>query len=101
MASLVALVNTSCLDIVTGSITSQIAGDLAQLLSDVRITTVNNILINTKRSSPGYIVPVSSGSDSEASQLSKEVLSKANKEFEGNVFGDIAGYRAGGPGAAC
>ncbi|AAW67533.1 hypothetical protein [Listonella phage phiHSIC] len=47
MASLVALVNTSFTDTVTGSITSQIAGDLAQLLSDVRITTVNNVLINT------------------------------------------------------
>jgi uncharacterized protein (TIGR03545 family) len=62
----------------------------------INMANVNNILINTKRSRPGFVTPVDENGDSESNKAAKEMLGKAKKEFEGNVFGDIAGVLAGG-----
>lgn len=61
------------------------------LIDDV---TVKDVLILTKRKSPGYVLPPPKQISSENKKM-KEVLGKAKKEFDGNIFGDIAGMLAG------
>jgi len=57
-------------------------------------SNLNHILINTKRASKGFVPPPPK-QESASSKKTKEVLGKAKKEFDGNVFGDIAGVLSG------
>jgi uncharacterized protein (TIGR03545 family) len=54
---------------------------------------VENIKIETKRSSKGYVIPESEKAKN--SQMTKEVLANAQKDFEGNILGDIAALISG------
>ena len=49
-------------------------------------SSINDILLETKRSSRGYVPVVTK----EEAEKKSETLQNAEKEFEGNIFGDIA-----------
>ncbi len=76
-----------------GSLKFQMLWD-ALLRAKVVIETaeVNNILLNTKRSYKGYVLPPPPPGDDKKTQ---EMLNKARKEFDGNVIGDLAGVLSG------
>ncbi|MBD66094.1 MAG: hypothetical protein CME62_12860 [Halobacteriovoraceae bacterium] len=52
---------------------------------------IGNILVQTKRASRGYVIPAQKNAPGKTTQ----VLNAAEKEFEGNVFGDIAAAASG------
>src|SRR5690606_7300132 len=54
-------------------------------------SSINNILLDTKRNSRGFVTPIAK----EEAEKKNETLQNAEKEFEGNIFGDIA-KRLGG-----
>lgn len=63
------------------------------LIDDI---AVNDIMILTKRKSPGHVLPPPPPEEIAAENKKvKEMLGKAQKEFDGNIFGDIAGMLAG------
>ncbi len=64
----------------------------AKLVID--IVEVKDILVDTKRSAPGHIVPPEESISNESKEA-KKVLAQASKEFEGNILGDIAGVVSG------
>jgi uncharacterized protein (TIGR03545 family) len=72
----------------------------ALLRGKLVISTANieDILVNTKRTSRGYLVEKAIESDG-ATQKTQELLKGAKEEFKGNVFGDIAGVLSGEAGA--
>ncbi|MBT4793419.1 MAG: hypothetical protein HON90_17740, partial [Halobacteriovoraceae bacterium] len=62
----------------------------------IDIANIEDILLNTKRSSAGEVFPVERDEKTGNSKATQELLNKTKKEFDGNVFGDIAGIMAGG-----
>ena len=54
---------------------------------------LENIQFKTKRSSKGYVIPEEDKAKN--SQMTKEVLEKTKKEFEGNILGAIAALISG------
>ena len=58
--------------------------------------SVKDILVLTKRKSAGFVVPpLPPEEQAEEDKKVKEVLNKAQEEFKGNIFGDIAGVMSG------
>lgn len=49
-------------------------------------SSINNILLDTKRNSRGFVTLIAK----EEAEKKNETLQNAEKEFEGNIFGDIA-----------
>ncbi len=62
----------------------------------ISLANVKDIMVNTKRTSPGEVYPVEIDEKTGNYKATQELLDKAEKEFEGNVFGDIAGVLGGG-----
>lgn len=63
------------------------------LIEDI---SVKDVLVLSKREKPGYVAPPPPPEEqAEKDKKMKEVLGKAEKEFEGNIFGDIAGVFSG------
>lgn len=60
----------------------------------INLAEVKDIKIETKRKYPGKIEPIKVET-SEDSKLAKEVLANTEKEFEGNVLGDISALLSG------
>jgi uncharacterized protein (TIGR03545 family) len=60
----------------------------------IQESVIKDILMDTKRSHTGYVVPPEPPS-TEESKVAQEALLAAKKEFSGNVFGDIAALLAG------
>lgn len=57
---------------------------------------VKDVLVMSKRKSPGRVLPPPPPEEqAEKDKKMKEMLGKAEKEFEGNIFGDIAGVMSG------
>ena len=57
--------------------------------------SVLGVEISSRRSSPGYVLPKDPPSESKFEKLSGQALENAEKEFAGNIFGDIAGLLGG------
>jgi len=60
----------------------------------IQESVIKDILMDTKRSKTGYVVPPEPPKTQE-SKVAQEALLAAKKEFSGNVFGDIAALLAG------
>ncbi len=58
--------------------------------------SVLGIEVATHRSSPGHVLPKDPPSESKLEKVSGQALDNAEKEFSGNIFGDIAGLLNGG-----
>jgi uncharacterized protein (TIGR03545 family) len=58
----------------------------------VELAKVGDVVIQTKRKSPGRIIPLS---EREMSEDTKKSLAAAKEEFKGNVFGDLASVLGG------
>ena len=57
--------------------------------------SILGVEIASHRSSPGHILPKDPPSESKLEKVSGQALENAEKEFSGNVFGDIAGLLGG------
>jgi uncharacterized protein (TIGR03545 family) len=57
--------------------------------------SILGIQISSKRSQPGHVLPKDPPSESKLEKLSNQALDNAEKEFSGNVFGDVAGLLNG------
>lgn len=55
-------------------------------------SSIKDILVDTKRSSKGYVVPPDAKAEDEKPS---ETILNAKKEFKGNIFGDIASLLGG------
>ncbi len=62
----------------------------------IDLAQVADVKVNTKRKYPGKVYPIQADAESETEKEAKKFLEKTSKEFEGNVFGDIAGVLSGG-----
>ena len=58
--------------------------------------SVLGVKIGSQRSHPGHVLPKDPPSESKLEKISGQALDNAQKEFEGNIFGDIAGLLNGG-----
>lgn len=62
----------------------------------IELAEIKGILLNKKRTYPGKVFPQEIDHDSGNNKVVQDSLKKAEKEFEGNVFGDVASVLAGG-----
>jgi|LULF01.1.fsa_nt_gb uncharacterized protein (TIGR03545 family) len=62
----------------------------------ISLANIEDVKVKTQRKRPGYIVPVEKNKISQGEKVARKTLKRAQKDFEGNVFGDIAGVLSGG-----
>ena len=62
----------------------------------IELAEIKGILLGQQRKKTGVVYPVEIDKKTGNNKLTQETLEKVEKEFNGNVFGDIAGVMAGG-----
>lgn len=62
----------------------------------VEESSINNIMLMSKRSSPGYVLPPKPASPSKLEAMQAQVINQIKNKYGGNVLGDVIALLEGG-----